>query len=682
TATEPAPAGAAKPVFHLRDRPAPNRILEPADAPAAPAAPSGYSIDRFKQVRDQVDRGEEPGFEPGSVAPGMGLPGGVAYSTDAPKPPPAEIELPTYGTSLSVTGRKVIGFNFSERRYSNQQKNTGRVKTTNLIEINQQLQLRMQGKVGPKITVNVDYDDTKTNQQDISVVYQGDPNEVVQNVSFGDIDLSLPATEFVSYNKQLFGIRADIKYKGFKVTFIGSRTKGVTKTKQFLGNSQFVTLDLQDTSYLRRQYYDLTFGNIARLPIQAGSERIYLARQEPGSTNVNEQQLIVDDIVCQGVNCVDSSTFSGKFLSMVAGQDYTIDYAKGFIQFRNQLLPQHVVAVDYLDAAGNKLTLQTSSSTLAAGGTDRFKLIKTPSDVPIFSTATEAGYNQELKTYYTIGQNSIVRDNGRGNFILRVLDANRNEVGTALSPLQKYPDTIDVDFENGIFHLQQPFSVSNASPTTVDPDLYAPTPISKRLFRVEYNYRFKTFFLEPNLVVQSELALLDGIKLNRNVDYFVDYEAGFITFFNPDRIGPSSTIDIAYEVAPFAGINNDTLLGTRVSHDFNERFALGSTLLYQAGTKSPAIPQVTELAKSLLVYEFDSQVKKLKIGDRLTISLSGEFAQSRQNLNLNSFALIDNMEGIKQEDSAPTLFSQWQIASNPSAFPTDPTKLTWTSDEV
>lgn len=677
----PLPETQTRPAFRLLDRQDPGRILEPAVPPPA-TAPQGYSIDRFQRVRDQVERGEEPGAEPPSPEETGGLPGEIAVSTEAPKPPPPEVELPTYGTSLSVTGRKVIGFNFSEKRFLNEQKASARAKTTNLIEINQQLQLRMQGKVGPKITVNVDYDDTKTNQQDISVVYSGDPNEVVQNVSFGDIDLSLPATEFVSYNKQLFGIRADIKYKGFSATFIGSRTKGTTKTKQFLGNSQFVTLDLPDTSYLRRQYYDLAFGNALRLPIQAGSERVFLAKQEIGSTNVNEQTLTTDDIVCPGGNCVNSSSFTGKFLSMVAGQDYTIDYAKGYIQFRNQLQPQYVLAVDYIDAAGNRLALQKSSDTLVGGGSGLFKLIKTPSDLPIISSSTEAGFARELKTFYSIGQNSIIRDNGRGNFILRVLDPNRNEVGPDLAPMQKYPDTIDVDFENGIFRLKQPFSVSNSSPTTPDPDLYAQTPISRRLFRIEYNYRFKTFFLEPNLVVQSELVILDGIKLNRNVDYFIDYEAGFVTFFNPDRIGPGSEIDIAFEVAPFAGVNNDTLLGTRISHEFNKTFSLGSTLLYQAGAKSPTMPQITELAKSLLVYEFDSQVKRFQIGDRLTVSLAGEFAQSRQNLNLNAFALIDNMEGIKQEDSAPVLASQWQIAANPGGLPSDPARLNWTSEDV
>jgi hypothetical protein len=696
-APEPIVPNGPVPTFQLLDRPEGAGFLTPV--PVTPAGqaktprdpgevragmtPVQYDASRFERVREQVDRGEEPGTERGADGGPLFVDGDVMLSTSAPKPPPPEVELPTYGTSLSVTGRKVIGFNFSEKRYLTTQKTTGRAQTTNLIEIDQQLQLRMQGKVGPKITVNVDYDDTKLNQQDISVVYQGDPNEIVQNVSFGDIDLSLPATEFVSYNKQLFGIRADIKYKGFRSTFIGSRTKGQTKTKQFTGNTQFVALDQQDTAYLRRQYYDATFDNPTRLPIRSGSERVYLAKQEVGVTNLNEQTLVADDIVCLGVGCVNSSTFTGKFLPLVGGQDYTIDYAKGIIQFRNQLLPQYVVAIDYLDNAGNQLTFQSSSNTIAAAGSGRFKLIKTPSDIPITSTATEAGYNREMKTFYSIGQNQIVRDNGRGNFIMRVLDLNRVEVGAGLLPQQKYPDTIEVDFENGIYRLKQPFSVGNSSPTTPDPDVYAQTPISKRLIHIEYSYRFKTFFLEPNLVVQSEIVILDNQKLTRNVDYFIDYEAGFITFFNPDRITSGSTIDMSFEVAPFANLNNDTLLGARVSHEWGAgKYSVGSTMLYQAGSKSPTVPQITELAKSLLVYEFDAQAKRIQIGKKLTVTLAGEFAQSRQNLNLNAFALIDNMEGIKQEEQAPTLATQWQIASNPNGIAAAPNKLNWISEDV
>ena len=690
----PPSAAGVKPVFQLIPRADAAHILGAAESTGtAKSRPTTeMTLERFQRVRDAVDRGEEPGIEQTAANPGPGwtAPGtDLSISTEAPKPPPAEVELPTYGTSLSVTGRKVIGVNYTEKRYTHDQVTTGRAKTTNLIEINQQLQLRMQGKVGPKITVNVDYDDTKTNQQDISVVYQGDPSEVVQNVSFGDIDLTLPSTEFVSYNKQLFGIRADVKYKGFKATIIGSRTKGTTKSKQFLGNSQFVTTDFLDTSYLRRQYYDLTFGVPTRLPIKTGSERVFMARQDPTLTNnVNQQTLTVDDVACNanGAGCqpgFSSVTFTGSFLTLVAGQDYTIDYARGFIQFRNQLQPQFVVAVNYIDAAGNELRFQTSTTTVAGGGSGDFKLIKTPSDVPIVSSTTESGFNRELKTFYSIGQTSIIRDNGRGNFILKVQDPNtRQEVGSTLNPPQKYPETIRVDFENGIFQLLNPFSASTNTPNVPDPNVYAQTPITLRTIHVEYNYRFKTFNLEPNLVVQSELVILDGQRLNRNVDYFIDYEAGFVTFFNPDRILATSEIDITYEVAPFVGATNDTLLGGRVSHDFNEHFAMGTTLLYQAGAKAQTVPQITEIARSLMVYEFDSQIKRVKIGSKLTMTLQGEFAQSRQNPNLNNFALIDNMEGIKQEDSASLLFSAWNIASNPGGVPSDPTKLTFTSQDI
>lgn len=676
--------GRAKNVFRLFDRADASHILEPLAASTAPAqgqpSPSTeYSLERFQRIRAAVDRGEEPGTEVNPLGPGWTAPVvGIEISTEAPKPPPPEIELPTYGTSLSVTGRKVIGFNYSEKKFLGDQSATGRPTTTNLIEITQQLQLRMQGKVGPKITVNVDYDDTKTDQQDISVVYNGDPAEVVQNVSFGDIDLTLPATEFVSYNKQLFGIRADVKYKGFKATIIASRTKGTTKSRQFLGNSQFVAADFLDTSYLRRQYYDITFGAGARLPIRTGTERVFLAQQAQTqtTTNVNEQTLTVDDLA------VPSSSFTGIFTQLVSGQDYTVNYAKGYIQFRNQLQPQFVVAVDYIDAAGNELVFQSSTTAVQGGGDGKFKLIKTSGDIPI-STTTESGFNRELKTFYSVGQTSLVRDNGRGNFILRVLDpSTRNEVGSTLNPPQVYPATINMDFENGIFQLVSPFSASTATPNVPDPNIYAQSPITQRVIHVEYNYRFKTFTLEPNLVVQSELVILDGQKLNRNVDYFIDYEAGFITFFNPDRILPTSEIDITYEVAAFAGSTNDTLLGGRVSHDFNEHFAVGTTLLYDAGAKQPTVPQITELAKSLLVYEFDSQVKKVKIGKRLTMTLQGEFAQSRQDLNLNQFALIDNMEGIKQEDATSLLASSWFIASNPtSGVPTVQPGMTWTSSD-
>jgi len=640
---------------------------------------------------------------------------GLAISTGTPNPPPPELELPTYGTSLSVTGRKVVGVSYSEKRFLHSQNATGQPMVTNALQITQQLQLRMQGKIGPKIAVNVNYDDTQQNHQDISVVYTGDSGEVVQNVSFGDIDLSLPATEFVSYDKQLFGIRGDFQYKGAKFTAIASRTQGTTHTKQFFGNSQFVSEDLPDTSYIRYTYYDLTFGDGARLPIKQGSERVYLSNQNITQVNANNVTLTATDFA------VPSSTYTGSFIQLSPGADYIMDYVHGIIHFRAPRQPGDVVAIDFTDASGHNISVEASTTNLTAvaptcvepagagslAGQPCPHLIKTSGDIYI-STPSESGWDREMKTFYNLGQTAIVNDNGHGNFILKVLDpTTRAEVGSSLNPQQIYPQTINVDFADGLFQLQQPFAAVGDS-ATIDPQIYAPTPISERLIHAEFSYRFKTFTLEPNIVPQSEIVLLDNQKLNRNVDYYIDYAGGFITFFNPDRIQANSEIDISYEVSAFGGISNTSLLGGRLSYDFNQHFSIGSTLLYQAGSKSPTTPDISDLAQSLMVYDFNTALKDINVipGALTATNLSAEVAQSRQQFNLNSFAIVDNMEGISQETDASLFYGSWIIATNPTCGsisstaqgnmappdcvgtspsntgPSDPTKLTWTNASV
>jgi len=648
--------------------------------------PFAYSEDSWNSVREAVETGR---FRQTELAP---LPA-AEIAAEVPLSPEPQVEFKESGTTLSVTGRKVIALSYSGKKYLNEQTSVTRPKSLSLFEITQQMQVRMQGKVGQKITVNVDYDDTKLDKQDISVVYQGDPNEVVQNVSFGDIDLSLPATEFVSYNKQLFGIRADLKTKSLKLTFVGSRTKGQTKTRQFTGNTQFQGTDILDTNYLRRKYYDVTFGcNTSvcqRLPIRSGTERVYIDQQ----TLAQVDNVLVFDKVGKDM-AVQTSTYTGRFQLLSPGLDYVMDYVKGLVTFNRTLNPQDVVLIDYQDVDGLSLAKSISpvNRTQTAAFPEHLAIIKTPSDIALSSvtavSSLQVSHLREMKTYYSIGQNNIVRDNGSGNFTVKVQDLNRNNVlvrgynpdPANVNPIIKYADTIEVDFEQGIIHLKDPF-LSEISTSAPDEQIYSAAPSSKRIIRVEYSYRFKTFLLEPNIVLQSEVVRVDGKKLGRNEEYFIDYDSGFITFYYPDRISQEAKIDITYEVSPFGGVGNQSMVGGRVSYDFGSHFSLGSTMLYQGGIKANAVPNVTDLTNSMLVYEGDAQLKGLNLlGLRTT--LGAEAAQSRLNPNLNDFALIDNMEGAKQEDTPSMDKNFWFIAANPSGNPADPTTLAWNTENV
>lgn len=618
-----------------------------------------FSQDRWNRFINKVEKGDIIEEKKPEISKTIDI------TTTIPTLGP-QVEFVDSGTSLNVTGRKVISINYSGKKYINEQTNNVREQSTSNFDITQQLQIRMQGKVGDRITVNVDYDDTKADKQDISIVYQGEPQDVVQNISFGDIDLSLPSTEFVSYNKQLFGIRADIKTGGFRGTLIGSRTKGQTRTKQFKGNTQFKTVDIYDNSYIRRKYYSIIFSTYTSyLPIKPGSEKIYIDQQ----TSEPVDGILISSITADDKN-LPTTTYTGKFRLLSRGVDYVIDYNKGEIVFSRSLNPQDVIIIDYQKADGGWLRDEN--------GTGRLKLLKTYNDIYI-SNPLESGWNNEIKTYYSIGQTNIIRDNGFGNFILKVQNLNRQEIGSSLNPVQKYPETIEVDFEQGIIKLKSPFG-SNSDPAIPDPQTYSPSPFAKRIIHVEYYYRIHTFFLEPNIVLNSEVIKIDGKKLIKNQDYYIDYDSGFITFYNSESISADSTIDIYYEVSPFGG-SDQSLVGGRVSYDFSKYFSVGSTLLYQSSSKKAKAPQINDISSNMLVYDGDVNIKDLNIFG-LKSSLSAELAGSVLNPNVSGNAIVDNMESSKQEDLASLDKNYWQIASNPSMYPSHSDSISWNTVEV
>lgn len=621
-----------------------------------------YTHENWKKIEKQIDENTFREDEPVSTV--------ISKNTQSePAMPEPEITFKDSGTSMTVTGRKIISLNYSGKRYLKEQNSNTRERSTGLFEINQEMQIKMNGKVGEKISVNIDYDDTQTDKQDISVVYQGDAGEVVKQIMFGDVDFTLPATEFVSYNKQLFGIKAEIAAGGFNLSAVASRTKGETKTKQFTGNTEFQKIDIYDTSYLRRKYYDLTFGLSSAqspLPIKVNSEKIYIDRQ----TSEQADGITIFSMTAEDY-AVPSSSYSGRFRLLRRGVDYVVDYSNGIVTFSSMLASNAVVIIDYTKSNGVKLS--------QSSGTGLYKILKTKDDVQINNTS-ESGYKRELKTYYSIGQTNIVRDNSNGNFSLVVQDLSHNSVGETLNPRQSYSDTIEVDFEQGVFHLLKPFG-SLSDPNVPDPQVYAASPSSKRLFHVEYSFKFKTFVLDSGIVADSETVYVDGKKYVKNSDYYIDYDSGFITFYNPDQISSSSVIDISYELSQFGGTGSQSIIGGRMSYNAGNILSLGSTVLYQGGTKGSSVPNITDMAQSMLVYEGDLQLKNLNLLGIKT-SIGGELAVSKMTPNLDGHALVENMENSRQEDSAPLDKNYWVIAANPTSSPADPKSVNWDNENV
>lgn len=578
------------------------------------------------------------------------------------------LSLPLYGTNVALTGRYMMGFQLNSKKYRIDKNNDVGSRNVRNMEMLQEMKLKMQGKILDRVFVDIDYDDKREDEKNISVAYRGKPGELVQLAEFGDINLSLPQTEFIAYEKQLFGAKMHLQHKNLDLNIIGSQTKGSSKQKQFIGRSVFEIVSVKDKDYIRRTYYDLTFGSNTPVgpdstwnstigSIAPGSESIYI------DTNTTATDYV--PVTLTAKDWGDSSvTYTSKFKLLTRGVDYTVDYGRGTIRFAKAQTAASVIAVNYRNNAGAWLSPNQNEAYL----------IKTENEKNMGS-GSALGWQMEIKRFYSVGAQQITRDNGKGNFTLHLLDANGQEVGNLASPKQVYPSSIDMDFDQGVFELQQRMND--------DAGLYNVTPVSSknRLFQIEYVSAVKTYFIEPGIVVQSEAVKLNGRPLQRNNDYYIDYTSGYITFYKADTMDENAVIDVTYDTTDGSNSNN-SIIGGRLDYKVFDKVRLGATLLKEGGDTPDTVPQVGSYGKDLLVYGADVNAKDVKVAPNMSVDFGAEMAKSRKKENAFGYAMIDSMNETNIQTGGSMVFYDWTIAANPNGKPAFLDSLQWDTQEL
>jgi hypothetical protein len=540
-----------------------------------------YSRERWQKMRSGLEREEQEKEEPQVSVSTM-------PKTTAQLPPGLSVELP-YESQLTISGRKTIGFSLKSTIYEHEE--AGTRQSTTAFDMTQELQVRIKGQVGRKVNTNVDFDDTNANKRDISVVYKGDKNEVVQDAAFGDITVALPSTEFVGYSKQLFGINLHTKYKGLESWGFFSQTKGLSEMKKFQGLSTTQRKVLNDTDYLPMKYYMAKFNNDV---MQTGSLRVYLDDMNPIDNNVTtltgKPTINVSDYLTP--NASSNPSYTGDFDLLVPGQDYNVNYDLGIITIKKQIQPNYVIAVDYLKVGGGS----TYSGQL--------KIVK--------DTNNTVGLTRELKTFYSLGDVQITRDNGKGNFVLQIQDPNNNnqvpaniinDDGTT-KPTPQYSinsnqSNIFVDFDAGIFYFTPP----DAQPPPFQNSLYTAVKEHKYTILVQYDH-LQTGSIQLgrfDIVPQSEKITLDGVPLAKDKDYIIDYDVGLVTFLNKDRINANTDIEITYDYAPLGTGGGSTLVGTRSQLSLTKDITVGGSFIDNFAAKTTALPDIRSTPSSLMV---------------------------------------------------------------------------------
>jgi hypothetical protein len=608
-------------------------------------------------------------------------------------------------STLTIRGRKVVDFNYSVTHYPNANALRDGGNTQSSFALNQELQVEVLGRVGrddqDHINVNIRYDDTQrgvnsVNNRNISVDFVGVPHKTrwgtyQYDFDFGDIGVSLPGSEFAFYNKSLFGAKGELRITdldlGFlkadrvSLTVVGSQTKGVSASKEFTLNGERVPPEeFKDIQFARDRFFLIEPDGAFR-PIQ----NVTVFRDDGIGSNNNGA------IAFTASSAGAAAGFShvGNWNILVAGQDYILNQTTAELELLTSLGPNDNVAASYAGGA----------ASYGSGGVNS-RLIRVATDSAV---ARDALRVHELRNRYKLSRQRIKKDDP--NLIFEIRDAlgfaqtTVNGVPTTYLKLFGFDrdanDKVDIeliDYDFGIIRPidTQPFARSG-NPAINNDTIYTRNDLTdadhKYMIHIEYSsdQPQEIFTLGFDIIKGSDIVYVDGVKVQRDIDYFIDYEAGIITFLNRALIKPDSKIRVDYEYLPFGGQFERTLVGSRLDVEVSPRLGFGTTLLYDFSAAADEIPSIFEdKPNQNAIVELDARMQLgsllLDVLDRtgssprwasmrqnFRLDLAGEWAWASHDPNTFGAAMIEDFEAIEEVVGASMSRVAWLPASLPPA---------------
>lgn len=616
---------------------------------------------------------------------------------------------------LNVSGRRKISFSGrSEWTEGQAQTATSRPSKFPSLTMKQESNFRIEGTIGRKIHIQVDQDTERWSdiENTVKLRYDGDEDEVIQEIEAGNTTLSLPSTQFVGYSAQhkgLFGIRAKAKVGPVDLVGIASQDKSSGQRKTYRGLAEETSKKIRDYEYLPRTYFF----------VHPSYREHYIAHSSPDS--IVAIQVYVDDRNSDNdieqraipgwafadVSYPDSATTGhyeqGSFYELQPIDDYLCDNAHGYIVLRSSAVVEdnYVLAVAFRTKSG---VTYGSVDALPTDSLITLQLVKTRQQRPDHPT-----WDLEWKNIYSLGGRDISpdgfevtiykempgqdpEDTQDGTSYLQIfgLDRHGRDLGTP-------PDNL-IDLDKAIVDLQRgelmfphltPFADSTGTPPLANtvPEIYNSHDAQTRRNASQYYIEVSSKSRETRFTL-GQMGILEGTeqvqlnnrRLTRGVDYQINYYTGEVTFLTDEILDPTAPLVIDYEYASLFMPQQKTLLGLRAEHRFWGSSSWGSTILYNNERSADERVKVGQEPARTVIWDTDlnlafrsqtltravDAMPLITTSVPSTINLSAEVAQSLPNPNTKGQAYLDDFEGAGNQTSLGIMRGLWTKASPPA----------------
>ena len=434
----------------------------------------------------------------------------------------------------------------------------------------------------------------------------------------------------------------------------------------------------------------------------------------------------------------DSRNFEeGYFTLLQEGVDYTINKLSGFVSLRRPLSAREVLAISYnYRGAGNETV---NVGEINRGGGDRiFLKMLRPKNV----STDNLLFPITMRNIYSLGVSNISRETleidllfteenvarsrlpGRSTTLLQDLGLDRVDAQGALGADNQIDfGTGTLDAQNGliIFPYLEPFGarireVLEDSPASSEDiarltytELYserqrnASQSSRNSFYQISGTSRGGSqdnFTLGIALVEGSVRVYANGVELQEDIDYQVDYTFGSITILNERYTAIGQDIRIEYEDQAFTSIEQKTFTGLRAEYELSRDIRLGGTFFRFSERPLDDKIRIGDEPISNAVIGFDANARVdtpfvtrfldwmplIQTREASEFSFSGEFAQLRPGISETravrravrndelfpdeeqGLSFIDDFEGANIKINLLNA-NRWFLAAAPAAVP-------------
>ena len=312
------------------------------------------------------------------------------------------------------------------------------------LEFDQKQAVNIEGKIGDRITVKMDRDSERDFdwENNIRISYEGEEDDIVQKVEAGNISLSLPATQYVTFSGQnngLFGLKAISKLGPVDITTIASIEKTKKEQQEYKGSNESAVVKIKDSDYIKNQYFFIhkwfrngidttlsgTYINVPPFyPLYEGSHLVGnviirdfdLYKLESANDASTDPGIAYADL-----NNIDNTeSQEGNFKRLEPGQDYSISNDLGFIRLRNRSSNEAFGCTFVLANRSTGDTLLTVGSGINPADSTSSLILKMIK--PISLTPSHSTWDLMFKNVYYMGASNINKD----GFLVRVVNQRQN----------------------------------------------------------------------------------------------------------------------------------------------------------------------------------------------------------------------------------------------------------------